>query len=458
MVKGETVLTENHHDFISTQPVGRIFMKYLIPSLVGMMIMAVNIVADGIMVGNSLGEVALAGVGIASPVYTLFVAMSLWIGMGGATLFSQAMGAGEVKRARFIFTHSMVLITVFTLLIGLTALIFQERLTFLLGANEDTFIYANDYLRVMLIFGFVFTLENALTTFIRNDQNPNLAMAALVVTAVANIVINYIILYVFNQGVREVAIGTILSAVIGLVIMSAHFFRKRNHLRFVPFRLNRNLFKRTMAIGFPSFLAEVGISVFTIAFNVTLARIAGTVGVAAFSILNYVHSVMLMLFLGMGAAVQPLVSFYHGAKSGDRIKQTMKLALITAVIAGIAAFLIGQIGTRQIAALFGEFSEEVISLAVTGIRLFFIAYLFMGINFVMMSYFQSIAQIRMATWITAAREIIFMMIFILILPPFIGVYGVWLSIPLAELMVMITILLHERRNPDFAWVFRNRKR
>jgi len=451
------VVAEQQGDFIRTEPVAKVFMRYLIPSLIGMMIMAVNIVVDGIMVGNRLGEVALAGVGIASPVYTLFVAMSLWIGMGGATLFSQAMGAGEVKRAQFIFTHSLVLITVFTLIIGITAFIFQDSLTYLLGANEDTFPFANDYLRVMLIFGFVFTLENALSTFIRNDQNPNLAMVALVVTALSNIVINYIVLYVLNLGVAEVALGTILAAVLGLLIMSVHFFRKKNHLRVSRFRLDFPIFKSTMSIGFPSFLSEVGISVFTIAFNVTLARLAGTVGVAAFSILNYVHSVMLMLFLGMGAAVQPLVSYYYGAKLTNRMRQTLQLALKVAVIAGIAAFLMGQVGARQIVAIFGNFSEEVLALAVTGIRLFFIAYLFMGINFVMMSYFQSISQIRMATWITAAREIIFMMIFILILPPLIGVYGVWISIPLAELVVMLTIFFFVRNNPEFSWVFQRKK-
>ena len=100
-------MSSNGHNYIDTEPVSKIFMRYLIPSLIGMMVMAVNIVVDGIMVGNKLGEVALAGVGIASPVYTLFVAMSLWMGMGGSTLFSQAMGAGQVKKARFIscFLH-----------------------------------------------------------------------------------------------------------------------------------------------------------------------------------------------------------------------------------------------------------------------------------------------------------------------------------------------------------------
>ncbi|MBP2079506.1 MATE family efflux transporter [Oceanobacillus polygoni] len=443
-------MTAKQTDFLHTEPVGKIFMKYLIPSLIGMLVMALNLVIDGIMVGNRLGAVALAGVGIASPVYTIFVAMSLWIGIGGATLFSQAMGARNVKQGQFIFTHSIVLIAVCTLLIGLTAFIFQESLTYALGANEETFPFANDYLRVMLLFGFVFTVENALSTFIRNDQNPNLAMVALVVTAVSNIAINYYILYVLNLGVAAVAFGTIISVIIGLFVMAAHFFRKDNHLRFVSIRFDRKLIKNTMTVGFPSFLAEVGISVFTVAYNVTLARIAGTAGVAAFSVLNYVHSVMLMLFLGMGAAVQPLVSYYHGAKMPERISQTMKIALVVASISGLVAFVIGQIGARQIVGIFGDFSEEVVDIAITGVRLFFIAYLFMGINFVMMSYFQSIAQIRMATWITASREIIFMMIFILILPLFLGIHGVWLSIPFAEFIVMVTIFLYARKSREFS--------
>ncbi|MFD1851740.1 MATE family efflux transporter [Oceanobacillus bengalensis] len=442
-------MTTNQTDFLDTEPVGRIFMKYLIPSLIGMMIMALNIVIDGVMVGNRLGEVALAGVGIASPVYTIFVAMSLWIGMGGATLFSQAIGARDVKRAQFTFTHSIVLIALFTIVIGLTAFIFQEQLTYVLGANEETFPFANDYLKVMLFFGFILTIENALSTFIRNDQNPNLAMIALVVTAILNIVINYYILYVLHLGVAAVALGTIIAAAIGVLVLCTHFLRKGNQLRFVRIRFNKSIFKSTMSIGFPSFLSELGISVFTIAYNISLARIAGTAGVAAFSVLNYVHSVMLMIFLGMGSAVQPLISYYYGARKQVRIRKTMRIALIVASISGISAFVIGQLGARQIVGIFGDFDEEVVNIAITGIRLFFIAYLFMGINFIMMSYFQSIAQIKMATWITASREIIFMMIFILILPLLFGIQGVWLSIPLAEFIVLVTIFLYVRRNRDF---------
>lgn len=440
---------QTHTDYLQTEPVIRIFLKYLIPSLVGMLLMAVNIVVDGIMVGNRLGEVALAGVGISTPVYTLFVAMSLWIGIGGATLYSQTMGKGTPERAQFIFSFSIVLIAIFTIIIGITALVFQEQLIYFLGANEETYPYAKDYLKVMLVFGFVFTIENALSIFVRNDQNPNLAMIGLIVTAVTNIGINYYFLYVLNLGLTAVAVGIIISSFLGILVMSTHFLRKDNNLRFVRIRFERPLFKSMISIGFPSFLSELGISVFTIAFNITLARLAGTVGVAAFSVLNYAHSVMLMAFLGMGSAVQPLISYYHGAKATERTRQTIKVAITVAIIAGIIAFTVGQVWTNEIVAVFGDFSPEIKTMAVTGIRLFFIAYLFMGINFVMMSYFQSVAQIRMAIWITASREIIFMMIFILILPLFMGVNGVWLSIPLAEFVVAMTIFIYIKRNKEF---------
>ncbi|MBP1968314.1 putative MATE family efflux protein [Virgibacillus natechei] len=444
---------QNKTEMLETAPVGKVFFKYLIPSLTGMMLMALNIVVDGIMVGNRLGPVALAGVGLASPVFTLFLATSLWIGIGGATLFSQAMGERKAKYAQFIFTHSLVLIAGITIIIGLTAFTFQEQLAYMLGSNEETFPYTIDYLNIMLLFGFFFTLENALSTFVRNDQNPNLAMIALVITALSNIGINYYFLYVLNLGVASVAFGTIIASFLGILVLVIHFFRKTNNLRFVPMKFERSLFKNTITVGFPSFLSEVGISVFTVAFNVTLSRIAGTAGLAAFSVLNYVHGVMLMMFLGLGSAVQPLISYYHGAKTFERQRETMKIALRVALLAGAVAFVIGQLGAPQIVSIFGDFPEEIKELAVTGIRLFFTAYIFMGINFVMMTYFQSVAQIRMATWITASREIIFMMIFILVLPLFLGINGVWISVPLAELVVMITILIHVKRNREFRRAF-----
>lgn len=430
---------------LDTESVGKSFLRYLIPSMIGMLLMAVNIVIDGIMVGNRLGPVALAGVGIAAPVYTVFVAMSLWIGIGAATRYSAMMGAKRPDKARVIFSHAIVSIFILTLIVGLTAFVFRTELAYLLGANADTFQYTAGYMKVMLLFGFIFTVENAFSILVRNDGGPNLSMIALVATAVINIGLNYVFLFVLDYGVEGAAAATVIGAFVGLVILSTHFFRKKSNLRFVRFKFNRKLFLLILLIGFPSFLAEVGFSVFTISHNITFEYLAGTAGVSAFTILNYVHSVMLLLFLGMGAAIQPLISYYRGAGSEVKMKKTVRMAIGTALGAGIFFLLVGQFAAAPIASLFGDFPEEVMKIAVPGIKLFFIAYLFMGTNFVMMTYYQSIGQIRMATWITAAREIVVLLILLAIMPRLFGLTGVWLAIPISEFIVLMTIYYYHKK-------------
>ncbi|MBT2581279.1 MATE family efflux transporter [Planococcus sp. ISL-109] len=430
---------------LDTDPVSKSFIRYLVPSTIGMLLMAVNIVADGIMVGNRLGPVALGGVGIAVPVYTLFVAMSLWIGVGGATRFSALMGAKRADEARIVFSHAIVSIFAVTLLIGLLAFPFRTELAYLLGANAETYPYVADYLYLMLLFGFVFTLENALSIMVRNDGSPNLAMVSLVTTSLLNIALNYIFLFILDFGVMGAAAATLIAAFIGMLVLCTHFFKKSNNLRFVRFKLNRKLMLLILVIGFPSFLAEVGMSVFTISHNNVFERLAGTSGVSAFAILNYVHSVMLLMFLGMGSAIQPLVSYYSGAQDHAKIKKTLQLAIGTAVTAGAVFFLIGQFFAASIAGVFGDFPDSVLDLAVPGIQLFFIGYLFMGTNFVMMTYYQSTGNIRMATWITAAREIVVLLILLTILPVFFGVTGAWLAIPISEFIVLLTIIYYQRK-------------
>ncbi|MBE7683806.1 MATE family efflux transporter [Paenibacillus sp. P13VS] len=430
---------------LERQSVGKAFVSYLVPSILGMLVIAFNFIIDGIMVGHKLGSTALAGIGIASPVYTLFVAMSLWIGMGGATLYSNYMGQRDMTTAKQIFTKSITIILLITMAIGYTAFTLKDQLVYALGANAETFPYAADYINIMLLFGFVFTIENALTIFVRNDGDPNTSMYAQITFAVANIVLNYITLYVLEWGVQGVAIGTIVSASLALLVLLSHFFKKSNNLVFTRFKWNTKLFGTIVLIGFPSFLAELGMSVFSISHNISLDRIAGTDGVASFTVLNYIHGVVLLAFLGLASAAQPLVSYYHGAKQIAREKQAIRTASRTALACGVILLLVVQWGAPYFVQIFGSFSESVTSNAVYGLRIFTFAYLFMGINFVMSTYFQSIGNAKMAIWITAAREMIIMIALIAILPSLWGVTGVWLAVPLSEMLVLVTIAVYYRK-------------
>lgn len=166
---------------------------------------------------------------------------------------------------------------------------------------------------------------------------------------------------------------------------------------------------------------------------------------AAFSVLNYTHSVILMLFLGMGSAIQPLISYYRGAKARQKEIETLKIAIMVAFSTGVGFLLVGLFGSNLLVSMFGNFSPEIKDLASNGIKLFYTAYLFMGFNFVMMTYFQTSDKVKMATWITISREIIFMVIFLLVLPPIIGIPGVWLAIPISEMIVAASIIFYMKK-------------
>ncbi|EUJ19759.1 MATE family efflux transporter [Listeria aquatica] len=435
---------KNSDQILESGSVGKVYVKYLIPSLVGMLLMSINIVIDGIFVGHRLGGVALAGINIAVPVFSIFTAISLWIGIGGATQYSFALGEKKIGQAQIIFTRSILMVLSITILLAILAFIFRMPLAYTLGANDETIPYVMDYMNVLLLFGFVLTLENILSIFVRNDGDPNLAMIALIVTAVMNVILNYIFLFILDLGVKGSALATVSAIAIGVIILATHFFKKTSRLKFVRFQLTLDSLKRTFSIGLPSFLSELGMSVFTMGYNIAIAAVAGTAGVAAFSVLNYSHSVILMMFLGMGSAIQPLISYYRGAKLVRREKETVRLAAIVAIATGLFFFIIGLFFADQIVQLFGDFEADIHDLAVLGVRIFFSGYLFMGFNFVMMTYFQTTDRIGMATWVTVARELIFMVIFLLILPPFFGAAGVFSAIPISEFIVAASIFIYAR--------------
>lgn len=431
---------------LDTQSVGYTYVSYLIPSMVGSFLMAINFVVDGIMIGNRLGAIPFAGVGIAAPVFTMFLALSLWVGTGAATQYSQLMGKKMHKKAQLIFTQAFVFILIITIVVSLVAFLFREPLIYALGANKETYPFASLYINVLIPFGLVYTIKNTLRVFIQNDGSPMLSMIAVIVESLSNIVLNYISLYILNMGVTGAVLSTIIAAFFALIVLSTHFFKSSNNLRFVHVKFEKGLLKESLIIGFPNFITEAGITIFTVSHNVTLRWIAGTEGVAAFTVLNYVHSVMLLMFLGMASAIQPLISYYHGSKNNKRKQETKNLAFWTVIASGMFFFVIGQIFAPYIVTVFGDFSYNIRNLAVTGIRIFFISYLFMGINFVYMTYYQSTANIRLALWITVARQIIVMLVLLLILPQIFGVIGVWLVAPLSEILVLVGVYIYLERH------------
>ena len=421
------------------EPIKSLFISYLIPAVLGMVLMSVNIMIDAVMISRGVGANGLAGVNVAVPAFSIFFSISLWIGMGGATLYSIALGENKVERARSIFTQSMTVAIVIVGILMIICLWRIEDLAYLFGANEVILPYALDYLHVLLTFGMIYVLENILSTFIRNDGNPNLAMTGLIVTALLNIVFDYIFIFVFFWGVTGAASATILSAAIGFLVLLSHFFRKSSILKWTKFHFEWETIKQIMVIGFPSFTTEITVAIVTIGFNITFIQYAGELGVASYAMVNSIHSMVLLLFFGVGAALQPIASFHYGANLPERLKEGLHLAVKIAIILGCVAIVIGFFFGEYLIGLFDVQSAELLELTVTGISLFFIQYVFLGYNIVYGEYFQSVRQTKKAVFIILSRGLLLIIPLLWILPNLFGVNGIWLVMPVAELLTAIIV-------------------
>ncbi|GGJ96607.1 multidrug efflux MATE transporter FepA [Lentibacillus kapialis] len=428
-----------------SQSVTKSFFQYLLPTLIGMMLMSANIVIDGIFVGNGIGSVALASVNIAVPVWSILISISLLIGIGGGTLYSIAMGARDTNKAQRVFTISIVLVTIVITIIGLIGYITAEQLAHLFGANADTLHYAVDYLQIIFLWAPVIAWEATMSIFVRNDGGPQLAMAGLIVSALLNIVLNYWMIFILEMEVTGAALASVIATAVGLLIYTIHFFKKDAGLKFMRPKWRQDDILTVGKLGFPNFLSEAGTGIFVIGYNIVLSYYAGTTGLAAFSVINYLHTFMFLAFIGIGSSIQPMISFYFGAKKHESIKDTVKIAEITALALGISFLAIGWFGAGGLVSIFGVETEGIRQFAIQGIKLFFIGYLFMGMNFIYMTYYQSIAYVAPSIGITLFRGVILLIAALIILPLLFGIPGIWLALPAAEGLTAIFLVIFARQ-------------
>ncbi|POZ54734.1 Multidrug export protein MepA [Lysinibacillus sphaericus] len=432
---------------IETRPLRPLFLSYLFPAMIGMLLMSVNILVDGIFVSHGVGPTALAGVNIAVPIFSILLSISLWIGMGGATLYSISLGEGNKKRAHQLFTLSFTTMLAVVLTLVLLLLLNLKEIAYIFGASDVTYPYVQEYLHVILLFGVFYTIENLLSIFIRNDGNPKLAMMGLITTSILNILLNYVFIFVLHYGVKGCALATAISTIIGMSVLCLHFFRKQSELKFVSTFFNISDLKKIFAIGLPSFIVEASMALIVILYNVSFLHYLGANGVTAYAMVNYIHTVLLTVFLGIGMALQPLVSYHHGARLKKRLLELLKIGLATALILGLSIAIIAMLFPSQLMELFGDSKIEIRTMATQGFVHFAIGYVFLGMNMVLAEFFQSIEKIRLATTIMLLRSIILFIPALLLLPKLFGAQAIWWTFPVAEGITALLILLFIKRKP-----------
>lgn len=415
------------------------FIKYAIPSVIGLMVSALYVVVDGIFVGRGIGPNALAAVNVAVPFTTLIIAISMMITMGGASIMSIRFGQNKEKEGNNIFLQSIFLVISITLIVSIISVIFPHIIAKLLGARDSLVDSTATYIKYYMLFGIGFSGSLALSTFIRNDGNPNLAMIALIVGAITNIVLDYAFIFIYDMGIAGAAIASGLGQISSLLLLSIHFIFKKGRLRVYMPKLNYDDLQRIMKVGMPEFINQLAPAITIYAFNIIILNRLGNIGVASFSIISYISIILVALFAGISQGIQPLISYNYGKKNFSKVKQIFKLGKVSNFVASILIYLALVLWGKDIVSIFVD-DPALIHMTYNSMIIYMFSFIIASINIVNVTYYQATENSYIANIISISRGMVFTILALMILPLFIGNLGIWISIIIGEICTFLLVL------------------
>lgn len=422
---------------LKTDPVSKSFYQYLWPALTGMVIKSLFIMGDAWFVGQGVGADGLGAIALTIPAFSIFTAIAMMVGIGGAALMSIEVGKGNLKSGQTLFNQSMLITAVFSTVTVSTALYWLDEIIALMGASGYMAELTHDYLSVMLQFFVLYSLAWVMSCFVRNDTNPKLATYAMSIGAIVNLVLDYFFVLEWGWGMKGAAYGTAIAQGVIACILLTHFVRKQGTLNLSLTGIGFNKLPSILKIGTPTFFIEVTAAMTILLFNYVLLDQFGESHIIAYGLTANIGVFALFVMVGIAQACQPIISFNHGANQPKRIDDIFMLGLKSAVGSGLAFMLIVFLFAPEIAALYLGESSDLIELSATALTFFFFGVPLMGINLVIANLFQATAQPKQATLISLGRGFVFVALGILVLPKLFPEQGIWASILFAETLTAV---------------------
>lgn len=418
----------------------RRYIKYVSQNILGMIGTSAYILADTFFISKAAGADGIAALNLVLPIYSLIFAIGAMIGIGSATRFKVQRARGE-KEAELYFSNSVYFCLLISVVFILAGIFMPDKILAFLGADEVIIRVGTPYTRIFLLFTPFFMLNYVFGAFVRNDENPTLAMVATFSSSIFNIVMDYVLMFPLGLGMTGAALATAFSPVVGMGICSIHFLSKKSTVKFRGKSLSMVRLLKSCGLGVSAFVGEISSGVTTLIFNVILLKIAGNVGVAAYGIVANIALVCIAIFNGITQGSQPLLSESYGKGDRTSVKLLLKWSVITAVVFAVFMNVISNWIPQEIVEVFNsEGNKEMSAYAVDGLRLYFIGFLFAGINIVGTGYLSATEHAAGALVASLSRGFVAISLCAVVLSTLFQMTGVWLSFPAAEMITLLIML------------------
>jgi putative MATE family efflux protein len=429
---------------LGEEKINKLLVNLSLPATIGMVVNALYNLVDTIFVGRGVGAIAIGGLTIAFPIQMVIMAFAQMIGIGAASAISRSLGAKDIEKADYVAGNSFLCVIVFSLIIAAIGLIFTEPMLRLFGSTETILPYAKDYITIILWGSIFFSFAMSSNNLIRAEGNAKVAMATMLIGAILNMILDPIFIFIFKLGIKGAALATIISQFISFLFILAYLYSGKSSLKIKLHHLKPkiHLIIEILTVGSAAFFRQVTGSVVAIVVNNSLRIFGGDMALVIVGILHRVIMFVFMPLFGVIQGMQPIVGFNYGAKKLDRVKEAIKLSLITTTTIATFGWLIAELFPFAIISTFTH-DAEVIEKGSTIIRIVLSMIPVIGIQIVGAALFQSLGKAVPSLILSLLRQVLLFIPLVIILPRVfgLGLLGIWIAYPAADILSVILTAL-----------------
>ena len=428
----------------------RTLLAFAVPMIISQLFMNVNFIVDGFFVAHAVGTDGLSAINIVMPFIPLTIVLATMLGTGGSALVAAQLGEGKRRHAQENFSLLVLVCVILSTMIAVLGLIFLRPILYFFGADDALYPLCEVYAIPLFVSTPLTMAGLILDIFLVAAGQPRLAMLSSLVGGIVNMVLDYILLFVLGWGLEGAAAATAtgfsISAFVGLWYFAIH---RRGTLRLVHpvWRLRAVL--HAMGNGSSEMVMQLSMSLIMIVMNNTMMRLAGADGVAAASIVDYISQLLAAVYLGYAEGVAPLTSFNYGRRDSAVLREILRRNLILIGGFSLTIAAVSLIIAAPITQIFVPADSHVYDLAVTGFRLYAIGFLFAGFSTYGSSFFTALGDGRTSALLSFCHTMLFLLGFLLLLPRFFGIHGVFMATPAADFLgaCMVFAFLWKKRKP-----------
>ncbi len=424
--------------YLEKENIGQLLLNYSLPAIIATTAGSLYNIIDRIFIGQGVGPYAISGLAITFPIMNLAIAFGTLVGAGAAAIVSIRMGEQRYPDAIRTLGNATILNLIIGLLFSIVALIFLDPILIWFGASEHTISYAREFMQVILAGNIVSHMFFGLNNIMRASGYPTKAMISILLTVTINVILAPIFIFWFHWGIRGAALATVLSQVIGMIWVLAHFNSPKSiiHFQKASFKLKKRIVNDIFAIGLSPFLIHICAAFVAVIMNWQLTKYGGDLAIGAFGIINSIAGLIVMVIFGFTQGMQPIVGYNYGAKQMDRVFLTLKLTIFWATGISIIGFLLTLLLPEALSKAFTN-DPTLLSITSIGMRLYMLAFPVVGFQIVTSNFFQSIGKAKIAIFLSLSRQLLFLIPFIVYLPTQFNLTGVWIAQPAADIFASL---------------------